>query len=138
MGRIGQVAWNKGLLGYSKGVPRHFKVKPIPWNKGLTKDSDPKMELTALRMKEAHLRKRIENGDTSGVGGKHDRLRRKYGKKKVCENCGTTEAKYFDWASLDHKYDSDNTESWARLCRKCHSHYDMVKIKVKGLLLTET
>jgi hypothetical protein len=132
----GNIAWNKGLKGYKGGL-KSFSKGHIPWNKGLTKDTDDRQLYASLKMHEAHLLKRQLKGDDSGVGGKHDRLRREFGKERICENCHTANAKLYDWANLDHKYNSDDKEAWMRLCRKCHAKYDFGKIPLKGLFITD-
>lgn len=132
----GHIPWNKGIVGYMAGLTP-FPKGNVPWNKGLTKATDSRMANASNTMKESHRRKRELNGDMSGIGGKHDRLRREFGRVRQCENCGTTDAKLYDWANLDHKYNSEDKQSWMRLCRKCHNRYDLGKIKIKGLYLVE-
>lgn len=61
---------------------------------------------------------------------KHNILYEKLGKPSICENCGTTEAKVFDWANVSGEY-KDDFSDWVRLCRTCHVNYDSNKITVK-------
>jgi hypothetical protein len=136
MGVKGQIAWNKGLKGYRGGIVP-FPRGHVPWNKGLTKATSDKEVSAANKMAEAHRKNRELNGDNSGVAGKHDRLRHRNGRPRVCDNCGTLDAKYYDWANLDHKYNYEDEKMWARLCRKCHSDYDFGKTKINGLTIIE-
>ena|ERR1043166_3927472 len=46
-----------------------------------------------------------------------------FGRPRVCEDCGTTEAKRYDWAVIDGKYTKDRNH-WKRLCRSCHQKLD--------------
>jgi len=55
--------------------------------------------------------------------GVHARIRREFGEAIICEHCGTTTAKRYDWANKDHKYSLDKKD-WMQLCRGCHQKYD--------------
>ncbi len=68
-------------------------------------------------------------GDNVGLTALHNWVERKLGKPKKCEFCGTTKAKFFDWANISGKYKRDLLD-WVRLCRSCHAQYDK-KEKVK-------
>lgn len=56
-------------------------------------------------------------------GRKHNWIKRQLGTPSVCENCGITNAKKFDWANLSGEYILDIND-WARLCRSCHWRFD--------------
>ena len=58
----------------------------------------------------------------------HRRIEYKLGKPRKCEDCGTTEAKFYDWANISKKYKLEITD-WKRLCRKCHIAYDGSSMK---------
>ena len=60
----------------------------------------------------------------------HNHIRRKFGNYRICDNCKTTKAKWYDWANKSHKYKNDRRD-WMRLCRSCHLKYDMTK-ELKG------
>ena len=70
--------------------------------------------------RDSHLWK----GDDAGLIAKHRWVQRQKGKPSLCEMCGTTTAKRFDWANKDHKY-SRNLEDYMRLCASCHRKYDI-------------
>jgi len=62
-------------------------------------------------------------GDDVGNSALHDWVNKHLGRPRLCEHCGTTEAKQFDWANKSQKYKRDLSD-WLRLCRSCHSKYD--------------
>lgn len=49
----------------------------------------------------------------------HGWIKRHYGQAGICDDCGTTEAKRFDWHNIDGKYTKDR-DKWERLCTLCH------------------
>lgn len=53
----------------------------------------------------------------------HERVEEERGKPKLCEMCGTTKAKNYDWANISQEYKHDIYD-YMRLCRPCHSKYD--------------
>src|SRR5689334_15007475 len=65
-------------------------------------------------------------GDKVGREALHQWVYRHKGRPRKCEQCGTTKAKYYDWASLSRKYKRDLSD-WVRMCRKCHSAYDSLE-----------
>ena len=72
-------------------------------------------------------------GNNATKRGKHKWIDLQKGKPMKCEICGTTTAKRYDWANIDHKY-SRNLEDYIRMCRKCHFAYDL-KINNKTCFL---
>lgn len=62
-------------------------------------------------------------GDKVGKGAIHDWVKKRLGRPSKCEHCGTTEAKRFEWASINHSY-SRNLKEWVRLCPPCHMKMD--------------
>lgn len=63
----------------------------------------------------------------TGVGyyGLHTRVKRLYGAADRCELCDRSEIpqgkkKYFHWANISGKYDSDKRDDWVKACFKCH------------------
>lgn len=54
----------------------------------------------------------------------HFRVERARGKPRLCEECGTTTAKRYEWASVSHKYDDVN--DYRRLCKTCHVKFDKI------------
>ena len=80
-------------------------------------------------------------GDSVSCSGMHTRIRTKYGTPQKCEECGTTDKKWYDWANIsgEYKYERDD---WKRLCRPCHRKMDNVckpvqQLDKNGLLLRE-
>ena len=66
----------------------------------------------------------------------HKRLEREKGKPNICECCGNTNAKQYDWANMTGKY--SDSEDYKRLCKSCHIRYDRTKLNtLKELPLSE-
>lgn len=61
-------------------------------------------------------------GDSAGYSALHLRVAARRGKPSLCEHCGTTEAKRFEWANLTGNYADVN--DYARLCGSCHRRMD--------------
>lgn len=55
----------------------------------------------------------------------HKWIAKQYGQSMKCEWCGFTSDNPYQiqWANLDSEYTRDR-DTWARLCAKCHWHYD--------------
>lgn len=63
----------------------------------------------------------------------HQWVNREKGRPALCEHCGTTTAKKFEWASKSRKYVRDIGD-WIRLCTSCHRKYDMTpEKKIKAM-----
>ena len=62
-------------------------------------------------------------GDRVGKNAVHDWVRKWKGRPNKCENCGTTKAKKFEWANIDHKY-RRILQDYVRMCSKCHRNHD--------------
>lgn len=62
-------------------------------------------------------------GDRVSYSGLHRWIYRHLGLPKLCEHCGTTEAKKFEWANKSGLYLRD-LHDWLRLCVSCHRKYD--------------
>lgn len=69
-------------------------------------------------------------GQKAGYMAIHNWLRRYLGSPKRCENCGTTQAKRYDWANISGKYKRDFND-YVRLCVSCHLKMDS-KNRVRG------
>lgn len=52
----------------------------------------------------------------------HYRVIASRGQPSLCEDCGTTESKHYDWANLTGNY--SDVSDYRRLCRSCHSRLD--------------
>lgn len=61
--------------------------------------------------------------------GLHSWVYRAFGTPNKCENCGSTEEKKYEWASINHSY-TRNRKDWLRLCTKCHHKMDKKLIKI--------
>lgn len=59
-------------------------------------------------------------------GGIHYRIECLLGMPNKCEKCGSTTAKRYDWANIDHTYTLELSK-WIRLCRSCHQKMDFIK-----------
>ncbi len=68
-------------------------------------------------------------GDEAGYGALHDWLVIRLGKPKICDECGTTKAKKFEWANISGEYKRDITD-WKRLCKSCHMIFDNAGNKI--------
>jgi hypothetical protein len=62
-------------------------------------------------------------GDKVGKEALHNWVQKNLGKPNKCEDCGTVEAKKFEWANISQKYKRD-LKDWKRLCTKCHVKFD--------------
>ena len=75
-------------------------------------------------------------GDKVGYQGVHGWIRKIAGKPSLCENCGTTTAKKFEWANISSEY-KRKRDDWKRLCVSCHQAMDGHRAKqwatIKGL-----
>lgn len=61
-------------------------------------------------------------GDNVGYSALHEWISFNWGKPKLCEQCGTTESKKFQWANLGI-YNRDR-KNWKRMCASCHHKFD--------------
>ena len=91
----------------------------IPWNKGI------KCPQTTGEKNGRW------SGDTVGYQGVHSWMRRTLGQPSECENCGSVEAKRYEWANLSGEYRRDISD-WARLCVLCHRLIDNTYIWRRG------
>jgi hypothetical protein len=62
-------------------------------------------------------------GDNVGRSALHEWISNHWGRARVCERCGTTTAKIYDWSNNSGKYKRIRSD-WERLCRKCHVKKD--------------
>ena len=63
-------------------------------------------------------------GENANIGTKHRWVERWKGKPNFCEMCGTTTAKKYEWANIDHTY-RRVLEDYIRMCTPCHRKYDI-------------
>ncbi len=64
-------------------------------------------------------------------GAYHHKVRRLRGTPSLCEICGTTHAKKFEWANLTGHYDDIN--DYKRMCTSCHSRFDNKILNITGI-----
>lgn len=62
-------------------------------------------------------------GDDASYSAKHYWVERQLGKPEVCEECGITTAKKYEWANISGLYHRDITD-YKRLCTSCHRLFD--------------
>jgi hypothetical protein len=67
--------------------------------------------------------KNINWKEKPGYGSIHDWVRRLKGKADHCEACGTTKAKKYEYANIDHKY-RRVLDDYIPMCASCHRQYD--------------
>lgn len=72
---------------------------------------------------------------------RHEMIYKLFGQPKKCEDCGSTEAKKFEWANLSGEYKIERSD-WRRLCTTCHHRLDKIaekawKTKRKNLISEE-
>ena len=84
-----------------------FKSRYVPWNKGGKHMPDDKHPMW--------------KGDKVGYQGIHSWIRRKLGLPSLCERCGTSFSKRFNWHNISRTY-SRNLNDWMSLCARCHAH----------------
>lgn len=61
-------------------------------------------------------------GDGAKYAAAHLRVTSVRGKPSLCEECGTTTAKRYEWASISGNYTDVN--DYLRLCASCHKRRD--------------
>jgi len=89
-------------------------------------------------MKESNIKQRVPcNRDQQGEKNKywkgdkatykalHIRVQKLRGKPRKCEECGTTKAKRYEWASKTKNY--KDPSDYIRLCKKCHLEMDTIR-----------
>lgn len=66
-----------------------------------------------------------------GYSGIHMWIRREFGTPSICEECGVTDGKKFEWANKSGEYKRDRGD-WLRLCTLCHRRRDRAKAVASG------
>lgn len=62
-------------------------------------------------------------GEAASYAAVHIWITGSRGRPSICELCGTTTAKKFEWANRDHQY-RRVLEDYFRACTSCHRLYD--------------
>src|SRR5712691_3304140 len=58
-------------------------------------------------------------GSTASYVAIHLWISKIAGRPSLCEHCGTTTAKKFEWANISGQYKRERSD-WVRLCTRCH------------------
>jgi hypothetical protein len=115
----GNTPWNK-----NKG---RAVINCIQCNKLISVLKTQGTKFCSKKCASENLRQRVQNPSYSTI---HDRIRKDYGTPSLCEFCGTTQSKKFEWANLSGEYKHDRAD-WMRLCCVCHRRLDFgVKKKI--------
>ena len=69
-------------------------------------------------------------GQNASYGTIHIWVRKKLGRPKFCEMCGTESSPRFEWADKSGKC-LRNLDNWLRLCRSCHNKFDDIINKAR-------
>jgi hypothetical protein len=69
-------------------------------------------------------------GDLAGYAAMHLRVASVRGTPSICEDCGTTTAKRYEWANLTGHYEDVN--DYRRLCVSCHKRFDGIVRNLRG------
>jgi hypothetical protein len=125
----GQVSWNSGMKGVYKKDPTkikkgvhnspntEFKKGRVTWNKG-------------KKFPEFSMGKHPNwMGDAVSYAGIHAWVYNNFDKPSLCNRCGTTKAKRFEWHNVSGKYKRDKKD-WERLCSLCHCRHHKALKKV--------
>lgn len=67
-------------------------------------------------------------GNNVGYISLHQWVSQNRGKPSLCENCGSTDSKRYEWANISKEYKRELSD-WMRLCKSCHVKYDRVMEK---------
>jgi len=70
-------------------------------------------------------------GDGASKCAFHRRLYSRYGKPKKCSECGSVDAKHYDYANLTGKY--EDISDYAPMCRSCHWKYDAKILNIRHM-----
>lgn len=81
------------------------------------------------RMSDAK-KKQLPNHYSSipGYAAVHAWMYRTFGKPRLCEHCGKTDARKFEWANVSGQYVRDRSD-WLRLCCSCHKKQEYSRAK---------
>ena len=118
----------------------HKKLGGIMKGDKMSEESKLKMSIAKLGKPSHRKGKRFpqgtgENnnsykGENAGYVAKHSWVTYWKGKPQRCEMCGTTKAKRFEWANIDHQYHRV-LEDYISMCASCHRNYDKKFKKTK-------
>lgn len=95
-------AWRAARPGYNAEQSRRYRQRHLD------------------RVLESNRRWQAAHPDYMAV---HAWVKSQKGRPSLCAHCGSTTAKLYDWANVDHQYRRDLND-WIRLCRPCHVRFD--------------
>ena len=107
-----------GMLG--KHHTEETKIKISQSEKGRKQSTETKNKIRESLKGEKHFN---WHGNNIKYRTLHAWVARWRGKPSICEMCGTTSDKRFEWANKSGEYKRDLSD-WLRLCNKCHKKYD--------------
>lgn len=110
---------SKKLKGIKRSIETRKKMSLARIGRKVSDDAKSKMSFAAIK-RHHKLWNRLNYYEL------HNRIRRMYGEPRVCEECGTRNAKYYDWSNVSLKYKKSRND-WKRLCRPCHGRHDSAK-----------
>lgn len=115
-----KIAFGRKLSDETKEKIRKSRIGKSSGMKGKKLSAKARLEISERMSGSNHYRWTGENGT---YRAKHKYISRIKGEPNKCEFCGTTKAKRFEWACLDHKY-TRNPDKYVRLCVSCHRKFD--------------
>lgn len=133
----------KGNLAQQKNLTYRIAKGSVPWNKNKGRLPVPcpncgevnqqLISQNARFCNKACFNQSQTHKTPTKYGTIHAYIRRLYGAPSMCEHCGTTASKKFEWANISGRYLLER-DDWARLCCKCHRRYDLgTKNKIEVL-----
>lgn len=94
----------------------------------------PKISL-ALKNKYTQSKNWNWRGDKVKYSSLHQWVLKYKGNIKLCQKCGITTAKKYEWANIDHKY-RRVLDDYIRLCCSCHRLFDNKGRKLSWVLFS--
>jgi hypothetical protein len=67
---------------------------------------------------------------SKSYGACHYKVRRLRGTPQLCEVCGTTSARKYEWANITGNYEEIN--DYKRMCTSCHNKFDGKISNIRG------
>ena len=119
--------WNKGIKGIHLSPSTEWKKGVIPKGAVLFGQGQNNYCPPEKRLFNEHNPR--WKGDKAHQKTIHQWIKRKYGKAKVCEVCGSTEN--IGWANKYHTYKRE-IEDWMQVCLSCHRKYDIKNNDYRG------
>jgi len=107
-----------------KGCYQHKKGEQITEEIRKKLSESAKKRDRATRIKSVGINNYQWKETGAGMSSIHHWVRRWKGKPNKCDNCGTENAKKYEWCNIDHKY-RRVLEDYIRMCTKCHRKYDI-------------